>query len=78
MKSLLEYLQDGMNYAYLSDLRNCEEKSLVAGLIEDIPADRFLVREWCDAADYVCGQRIAQAEAEAARKELLRVLTKES
>ncbi len=76
MRSLLELLQSGMKYTYLSDLRNCEEQARVAGLIEQIPADRFSAREWRDAADYVCGQRITDEEADAAREKLLRVLKK--
>ena len=55
-KGLLETLADKIGCMYLSDLRQISNLAKIQKELKEIPHEKFPLREWNDAAEYITGK----------------------
>ncbi len=70
-KCLLDILQKCIGLEYISDLQAYPKYSQIAAIIELIPAERYPLSVWADAARYITGSDSEFTTAEDARAFLL-------
>lgn len=80
-KGLIEELARLAGCTYVSDLHLSSPHQKVMGAAKGIEKGRYSAAEWCDAYEYVTGDRLCRAEKEAideakARQLLLEALSR--
>ena len=66
MIGLLEILAFRANCIYLSDLRQPHFLPTIQRLLHTIPSEQFSLWEWCDAVNYIAGNRLSFESVEQA------------
>lgn len=65
--SLLQALAEEIGINYLSDLHSMQQVGNVYGVVCQLPAEKYSIEEWSEAAAYILGQKRKKFEnAEAA------------